>query len=60
MKQKSPLAMVTISMIPYLLVAWGYSQMVNGDEKAFWSALYALIAARLFFSILESVGSLLY
>lgn len=50
----------TFSFIPYLLVSWGYMVLVNGGSRQLWGALGVLIAIRLFFSLIETLGSILY
>ena len=51
---------VAFSAIPYVLVAWGITKFTNGDTQAFWVALGVLIGLRLFFSIIEMLGGILY
>src|SRR5688572_20513232 len=46
------------AMVPYLLVAWAWSAISN-ERGAFWLALTALFVVRLFFSIIETLGSVL-
>jgi hypothetical protein len=46
-------------MVPYLLVSWGYTELTNGDPKTFWTALGVLFGARIFFGIIETLGSIL-
>ncbi len=41
--------------IPYVLLSWGYAQVMDGD---FWKVLGVLMAARLFFSVIETIGSI--
>jgi hypothetical protein len=47
------------AMIPYMAVAWGYSYLTEGGQPIFWRALGVLLAVRLFFAIIESIGSFL-
>lgn len=47
------------SMVPYLLVSWGYTAFTDGDAKTFWTALGILLGARLFFSLIEAFGHIL-
>jgi len=47
------------SVIPYALVAWGYAWLIDGGAREFWGALGALVAARLFFAVIETLGSIL-
>ena len=37
----------------------GYSQWVHGDNSELWSAFFVLLLVRLFFSIIETLGSVL-
>src|SRR5258708_3358777 len=48
------------SMVPYLLVAWGYSELTHSDAKTFWTAFAALLVARLFFALVEWIGGMLW
>lgn len=48
--------MVLFVWIPYALVAWGFAQISHGS---FFSTLGVLVAIRLFFSIIEFLGSIL-
>lgn len=47
------------ALIPYLLVSWAYMAFVNGDASQFWRAFAALYAARLFFSVIDTIGDAL-
>lgn len=47
------------SLVPYLLVSWGYTELTDGDTKTFWIALGTLFGFRLFFSIIETFGGIL-
>jgi hypothetical protein len=46
---------LAFAWIPYVLLSWGYAQIMNGN---FWNVLGILIAARLFFSAIETTGSI--
>ena len=59
MKYANPMAISIFSVIPYLLVAWGYKELTNGDTKTFWIALGVLLGSRLFFFIIERLGDIL-
>ena len=52
----NPLVVVACSVIPYALVAWATSKLI---DSSFWAALGWLLAARLFFSAIEFSGSYL-
>jgi len=56
---RSNIIITLFSVIPYLLVSWGYTALVDGAEKQFWGAFGVLIAVRLFFSVIETLGSVL-
>ena len=43
------------ALIPYVFLSWGYAQIM--DEN-FWKVLGFLIAARLFFTVIETIGSI--
>jgi len=47
------------SFVPYLLVSWAYMELANGGSEQFWDAFGVLIAIRLFFSVIETLGSIL-
>jgi hypothetical protein len=47
------------SVIPYLLVSWTYMEFAGGGSKQFWGAFGVLIAVRLFFGVIETLGSIL-
>ena len=46
---------LVFAWIPYVLLSWGYAQIMDGD---FWKVLGVLIAVRLFFSVVETIGSI--
>jgi len=43
------------SMVPYLLVAWGYTELTHIDAKTFWTAFTILLGARLLVAVIESI-----
>lgn len=51
--------MSLFGFVPYFLVSWGYMALVDGGADQFWSAFGVLVAARLFFSFIETLGSVL-
>ena len=51
--------MALFAFVPYLLVSWAYMALVNGGGNQFWAAFGVLLAARLFFCIIETLGSIL-
>jgi len=56
-ESKASLIGFGFAMVPHLAVAWGYVYFIDGGQPTFWLALGILIAVRLFFSIMEAVGS---
>ena len=56
---RSNIIITLFSVIPYLLVSWGYTVLVDGAEKQFWGVFGVLIAVRLFFSVIETFGGVL-
>jgi len=56
---KTMLVATMFAWIPYAAVAWGYKALTDGDAKSFWYALAALIALRLFFGVIETLGDIL-
>lgn len=56
---KSAIIVSAFAAVPYLLVAWGYTALVDGGAIAFWIGLAVLLGARLFFALVETVGSIL-
>lgn len=55
----SQLIIVGFAFIPYLLVSWGYAELTDGGSKTFWITLGIILGVRLFFSIVETLGSVL-
>ena len=47
------------AFVPYLLVSWGYTELTDGGSKTFWIAFGVLLGVRLFFSTVETLGSVL-
>ena len=60
MKYAHPLMIAAFAAIPYGLVTWGYTAFTDGDVQAFWVALGVLLGIRLFFSLIEMLGGVLY
>lgn len=56
---RSRIIITLFSVIPYLLVSWGYTLIVDGAEKQFWSVFGLLVAVRFFFSVIETLGGTL-
>lgn len=56
---KPQLIVFGFSVVPYLLLSWGYSELTDGTTKTFWISLAVLFGFRLFFSIIELIGSVL-
>jgi len=54
---KSAVIVSAFAAVPYLLVAWGYAALVGGGAIVFWIGLAVLLGARLFFALIEMVGS---
>ena len=48
--------MSLFAWVPYVLVSWGYSKLTH---DSFWLALGVLLVIRIFFSIIETLGSVL-
>lgn len=57
--KRANIVIALFSFIPYLLVSWGYMAIVDGGSKEFWSAFGVLLAVRLFFSVIETLGGVL-
>lgn len=53
---RSQIMMMLFAWLPYVLVSWGYAKLSDGK---FWSALGVLVAIRIFFSVIEALGSVL-
>jgi hypothetical protein len=47
------------ALVPYAAVAWAYTYLMDGGSHGFWLALGFLVAVRTFFSIIETLGSVL-
>jgi hypothetical protein len=56
---RSRLVISLFAFVPYLLVAWAYMTLVNGDSSDFWKALGVLVAVRFFFSVIETLGTVI-
>ena len=56
---RSQTIVAAFAFVPYLVIAWGYMAIADGGAKEFWGALAALVVVRLFFSIIETLGSVL-
>jgi hypothetical protein len=56
---KSTIIAMLFAWVPYTAVAWGFMALTDGRAKTFWYALGALLAVRLFFSIIEGLGGIL-
>ena len=50
---RSEIILALFAWVPYVLVSWGYA---NFSEGSFWSALGVLLAVRVFFGIIETLG----
>jgi hypothetical protein len=53
---KTALLVLFFSIVPYALMAWAWAAMTDGRANAFWTALGALIVARIFFVVIEWIG----
>jgi hypothetical protein len=51
--------MFLFALVPYALVAWGYMALMDGQANDFWAAFGILLGVRLFFSTIETLGSVL-
>jgi hypothetical protein len=56
---KAPFIGFGFAMVPYMAVAWAYTYFSEGGQPLFWRVLGSLLVVRIFFSIIESVGSYL-
>lgn len=56
---RAHIIMGLFTFIPYFIVSWAYMALVDGRAGQFWSAFGVLVAVRLFFSIIETLGSIL-
>lgn len=56
---RANIVIALFSFVPYLLVSWAYMALADGGSKQFWGAFGVLIAVRLFFSVIETLGSIL-
>lgn len=56
---KSGIIVWLLSLVPYVLLSWGYTALIDGHARDFWIAMGALFAARLFFGIIEGLGGIL-
>ena len=58
-KAHQDLIVSAFTLIPYLLVAWGFTALTDGEASTFWKALLALIIVRTFFALIEALGGVL-
>src|SRR5688572_28798645 len=58
---KHDLIISVFTLIPYLLVAWSFAVMTDGDGETstFWKALLVLILLRTFFAVIDTLGEVL-
>lgn len=56
---RSRIVMSLFAFVPYLLVSWAYTALVDGDAGDFGIAFALLVGARLFFSLIETLGSVI-
>lgn len=56
---RSQTIMALFALVPYLLVSWAYMSLTNGNVSDFWKSLAVLLAMRFFFSVIETLGSVL-
>jgi hypothetical protein len=56
---KSRVITWAFSLIPYLLVTWGYTEFTDGGLKEFGIAFCVLFGIRLFFTVIETIGGIL-
>jgi hypothetical protein len=57
--RKSALVVWLFSLVPYAAVSLGYMTFTDGGRKEFLSAFGVLLVVRLFFSIIEGLGTAL-
>lgn len=53
---RSQIIMALFAWVPYVLLSWGYAKLT---DSGFWPALGVLLAIRLFFIVIETLGSVL-
>jgi len=56
---KNGLIAFAFSIVPYAAAAWSYTYFTGGHSREFWIAMGILLAARLFFFIIETFGGVL-
>jgi len=47
------------ALVPYIFATWIYTDLTGGDSEMFLLALVVLLGVRLFFSTIETLGSIL-
>lgn len=47
------------TLAPYLLVAWGFTVLTDGEASTFWKALLVLFALRTLFALIDTLGGVL-
>jgi hypothetical protein len=56
---KHDLIISAFTLVPYLLVAWGFTVLTDGEASTFWKALLVLFAFRTFFALIDTLGGVL-
>ncbi len=56
---RSRIIMSLFAVVPYFVGSYGYMALVDGGVSQFWTTFGVLVAARLFFSVIETLGSVL-
>ena len=55
--EKDALLLVLFSLVPYLAVAWAYSELVHSNSM--WIPFFVLISLRAFFGLIEFLGTII-
>lgn len=56
---RTGIILALFSVVPYAIVSWIYMKLTDGGMREFWIAMGLLFLARLFFSLIEWLGTTL-
>jgi hypothetical protein len=59
-QEREAIAFSLVGLVIYVAVAWAVAEWTDGGQKTFWIALGIILAARLFFGVVEGVSSYIY
>ena len=57
--RKQDFIVSAFTLVPYLLVAWGFTALTDGEASTFWKALLVLFVLRTCFALIDTLGGVL-